>query len=202
MNGLWSKDVNAVKYRWREVATEIVSIVDGRSQEVGGRRRKREVAHAGDRTLPPPAIQQRLLADHHHLLHVCLLMYVFSRLVDTCSDSPGLAGRVYNPGSASSLGPLLAAALSFACSGLLASCSLLCCRARIMLSCSALISLDSSRDIVSESQISPSPSLPRIIIIALPRNPPRLERSPRPDESSDSQPPGSPIEEVRRGEHT
>ncbi|RPD62179.1 hypothetical protein L226DRAFT_535543 [Lentinus tigrinus ALCF2SS1-7] len=59
-----------------------------------------------------------------------------------------------------------------------------------MLSCSALPSLDSSRDIVSQSQIVPSPSLPRVVV-ALPRNPPRLEPSPtcslNPDESSGSQ---------------
>ncbi|KAI0688649.1 hypothetical protein C8T65DRAFT_674187 [Cerioporus squamosus] len=46
-----------------------------------------------------------------------------------------------------------------------------------MLSCSALLSLDSSRDIVIESQLSPSASLPRVAV-ALPRSPLRLELSP------------------------
>ncbi|TFK85831.1 hypothetical protein K466DRAFT_664216 [Polyporus arcularius HHB13444] len=63
-----------------------------------------------------------------------------------------------------------------------------------MLSCSALTSLDSSRDIVVESQITLSPSLPRVNMV-LPRSPPRLEPSPLSEESFDSQPPGSPSEE-------
>ena len=58
--------------------------------------------------------------------------------------------------------------------------SLLCSRALIsvgMLSCSALLSLDSSRDIVSESQISPSLSLPSVVVV-LPRGSHRLEATP------------------------
>ena len=78
------------------------------------------------------------------------------------------------------LGQLSSWGFQLASFSFLAYRSLLCSRALIsvgMLSCSALLSLDSSRDIVSESQISPSLSLPSVVVV-LPRGSHRLEAAP------------------------